>query len=463
MPKVPQLGTLQSVPKYFENENTDSSINNNYDTSLKLVIKDQHLKLLINEVVAHNLDLKTIYNQLEIDKATLSQSRSALFPTIGINANISGTKFGKYTIEGVGNDETNKTPNIDPNYKVSTDPTPNYLMGLTSSWELDFWGKLNNLKKAAKLRLLASTNGAHWIQNQIISQTSKLYFELIALDLELQIIDTNIKIQEKALEVVEIQKMGGRATELAVQQFRAQLLNTQNTQINLLQKRYEVGTQINQLRGKFADTIYRSNSLNFDIYFEDYIHNKLPIAMLSNRTDLLQAQYELKASNADVKATVAAFFPNISISGYTALNAFKSNLFFLPASLGYQVLGGLVLPIFNQKQLFTRFKISKANQKIAFNKYEKAAINAYQEVCTSLNNLEKYKNRIKLKAKEVEALENGVQISKDLYITGYATYLEIISAQKSLIESQINNIILQQQLLNTQVELHKSLGGYWDL
>lgn len=423
--------------------------------------KDEQLKSLIKDVLNHNPDLNIALQRIEMAVAELRASKARLFPSVQGMATASGTKYGKYTMEGVGNYDTNLSPNIEDDQKVETNPTPNFWLGLSSSWEIDFWGKLRQLKKSAKQRLIASQEGVNWAKSQLVAQTARLYFELVCLDKELDIIDQNIILQSRGLEIVEAQKMGGRATELAVQQFKAQLLNTRSTRYSLSQQILETENQLNLLRGQYTGNIERSKEISFSQHFDEMKNFGIPSQMLLKRPDVIQAAAELKASKADVLAARAAFFPNISVSAYGAFNAFNSQLLFANGSLANQILSGLTAPIFQQHQLRAQFRITNAQQKAAFHQYEKTAINAYQEVVNQLKGLENLKEMVSLKKDEVQALEQGVSISNDLYITGYASYLEIVTAQKSKLDAQLQLINLQRLRINSHIGLYKALGGGW--
>jgi len=201
--------------------------------------------------------------------------------------------------------------------------------------------------------------------------------------------------------------------------------------------------------------------MKFNLHFEDYTEAGIPTDMLSKRMDVQQAFATLKASQADALAARAALFPSVSLSGYLAFNAFSGNLLFTAASLGNQLLGGVSAPLFQQRQLRTQYLVHTAEQKAAFFYYQKVAINAYQEVANHLFGIDSYKKLIALKKDEVIALDKGVGISEDLYLTGYATYLEIVAAQKSKLEAQLELLNFQMNRIHNHIDLYKSLGGGW--
>ncbi|HEY4208341.1 MAG TPA: efflux RND transporter permease subunit, partial [Puia sp.] len=186
---------------------------------------DPYLQKLIDTALAANPDLQSALQKTEIAAASLRYTGSSLLPSLNAEIGAGVTKYGDYTVDGVGNFDTNKSPNID-NDKHIPNPTPDYFLGFRSSWEVDLWGKLRSRKAAALSRFLASREGSRMVVTELISQVASLYYQLLTLDRQQAILKKNAQLQDNALEIVKVQKLGGRATELAVQQFQAQLLHT---------------------------------------------------------------------------------------------------------------------------------------------------------------------------------------------------------------------------------------------
>jgi len=456
-----------SVPRYAElpaGEPLPGSFTGNTDSismarlSYEELFPDRHLKQVTDRVLAQNPDMKIALQRLEVAGAYRSMSRGALLPSLHMDGRAGGTRFGKYTIDGVGNFDTNLSPNIDEDRKTPVSPTPDFWLGLSTSWEIDLWGRLKNMKKAAQLRYLSSAEGTKLVRTTLAARATVLYYELVALDREAEILHENIRLQEKALDVVEAQKAGGRATELAVQQFRAQLLNTRAASLRISRRTGAVENALNALSGRYEGKIERGPVL-MPASVTERLKAGIPAQLLQYRPDLQQAQMELAATRADVRAARAAFFPSLNISAYTAFNAFKPNLLFSAGSLGYQFLGGLTAPVFQKNQIRGQFRIANATQEEAFYQYQKAVLNAYHEVGTLLLEIENGNRIYHLKQQEAAALQQGVEVANDLYVTGYASYLEIVSAQKGRLEAQLELISTQKEMAVALVELYRALGG----
>lgn len=422
--------------------------------------KDSLLKELINNVLDNNLDRLRSLQGIQAAQARLSMSQGARWPQIHAQARASGTHFGKYTQEGVGNFDTNLSDNIDDDQRVNTQWTPDYWLGLSAAWEVDLWGKFKQLKKAAQARFLASDQGRRLLESVLVGQTAEAYYELVALDRERRILEQNILLQQKALEVVEMQKSVGRATELAVKQLSAQLSNTRAALYPVLQRTTEIEQGLLISSGRFEGTIPRGDQLDKD-HIAGLLRAGLPAQLLENRPDVVQAFWELEATKAETKSARADFFPNVQLSAYAAFNAFKGNLLLAPASLAGQLMGGATAPLLQQRQIRGRYKLANAAQLDAFYNWQKTVYQAYGEVTVLLASLERLQKAEDWKRQETDALASGIGIADDLYLTGYASYLEMVSVQKSKLEAESQLIANQLQQAKALIALYRALGGGW--
>ncbi len=419
---------------------------------------DPYLTALIDKVLAHNIDNQIAAEQIKIAEAYLEARKTALLPSVTAGLRASGTHYGKYTMEGVGNFDTNLSSNIDTDQQIPTVITPDYWLGLSASWEIDLWGKLGNLQTAARERFLATRQGKDLLTAALITHTATLYYELVTLDKETAILDKNIALQKKALEIIKIHKEVGRATELAVQQFDAQLSNTKATRYGVQQQITATENQLLELTGAYTGTILRSGSM--DIRSLRYLaHQGHPRQLLQYRPDIRAAYHELQASHADARAARAAFFPAVNLSATAGLQSFNAVKFLHPASLASGLIAGLTAPVFQKRQLTAQFNIASTEQEIAFLTYQKTIYKAFQEVKTLLSYIDNNEKIIHEKNKEVYALNKGVEVSNDLYLTAYASYLEIIAAQKSKINADMDLIKAERDQAHALIQLYKALGG----
>ncbi|RFS19753.1 TolC family protein [Chitinophaga silvatica] len=422
------------------------------------IFQDEKLRALIDTALKNNYDLLAASQRVSIAQANLMQAKNAWLPTLNVALTAGVDKYADYTLNGVGNFDTNLSPNISKDQRIPG-PTPEYFAGLRSSWEIDLWGKLKGKRQAAYSRFLSSMEGRRLLTTQIVAGVAGLYYELIALDNEATIIERNIQLQEAALATVRIQKEAGRATELAVQQFNAQLLSTKALAYGVKQEVALLENQLNVILGRFPQPVSRTSFKDLGA-IPELTSKGIPVQLLLNRPDIHQAELELSATKADVKAARASFFPALSITPYAGFNAFKAGLLFQsPASIAWGVAGNLVAPVFNQKQLKAQYNITNANAYTAFYNYQQSIINGYQEVATAVNKLENQQQTYLLKSEEVRILQEAISTANILFTTGYANYLEIITAQKSALEAELALVTTKRGTYQGLVSLYRALGG----
>jgi len=446
------------LPAGFEVPTTDTV--NVASVPSKSFFLDPLLTQLIDTAFNSNLDLQAALQRVEMAGSNFRYNKSLLLPWVNFNVSAGADKFGAYTMNGVGNYDTNLSNNINDKQSIPTSPTPDLFVGLRSSWEVDLWGKLKSQKKAALARYLATQSGYRLVSTELTAQIAANYYDLLALDSELGIIKKNIKLQESALEIVEIQKLGGRATELAVQQFVAQLAYTKGLQYEVSQQITEAENALRLLTGSFNRPILRDSSI-IALTEPRQLSTGIPAQLLLNRPDIRQAELELVALNADIHAARAAFFPALTIDAYGGYNAFKGALLFNPASAVYGIVGGLTAPLLNRRRIKSNYEYKVAEAKAALYDYQRTIISGYQEVMNSLRGMDNFHKYYQLKQEEVTALNNAVSVSRDLYLVGRATYLEVITAQRNVLDAELQLAVTKKNIFLNEVNLYRALGGGW--
>ncbi|MFP4091890.1 MAG: efflux transporter outer membrane subunit [Cyclobacteriaceae bacterium] len=422
---------------------------------------DTFLIYLIDTALQNNPDLQMAMQRIEVARAGVKMRHGELYPSVNTAVRAGFDKFSDYTMDGVGNYDTNLSDNVSGDLLIPN-PTPDFFVGLQSSWEVDIWNKLRNRKKASMARLRAAELEQKLAETLLVAEVASLYYQLLALDNELEVISENISLQETAVELITLQKIGGRATELAVNQFNAQLLNTQALEQGIQQQIIETENQLNTLLGRFAGKIDRGEPIAAQ-QLPEVLEIGIPSDLLLYRPDIRQAEMELLAAEVDVLAARAEFFPSLTLTPYLGLQAFRAALLFDgPASVATGMMTGLTAPVFNRFQISAAYDQSVAGQRLAFYDYQKAIISGFNEVYTSLKQIENLAEMVEYKENEVEVLEQGVSIANDLFLGGYATYLEVITAQGRVLESQLALTNLRREQFLSIIQLYRTLGGGWE-
>lgn len=420
---------------------------------------DQNLVQLVDMALAQNPDLRMAIQRIEVAQATYQISRGALLPSVNAVAAAGVDRYGKYTLNGVGNYDTNLSENIAGQSRIPN-PTPDYFLGLRSSWELDIWGKLRNRRRAAYTRLLASQEGRNLIVTALTGEVARLYYTLLALDAELEIIRENEALQQRAVELVNVQKAAGRVTELAVQQFTAQLLNTRSREGRVRQEIVEAENQLNALLGRYPQAITRGQSIE-DQKIPAMVMAGIPAQLVRRRPDIRQAERELEAANIDIAVAQAEFLPSLTLTPYVGLNAFRLSSLLNPVSIAAGVIGGLATPIFNRRLLKGNYAVSVARSREAYYGYQKTILTGVSEVVSNLRGLDNYQNVADLQRQEVAVLRQAATTSNELFVNGYATYLEVITAQRSVLDAELALIETKRSQFLSLVGLYRALGGGW--
>ena len=452
----PKLG-LPTVYKIAIVDSSESLANTNWE----LFFEDERLKKLINTALQNNQEVLRTLERIKIVNANLRSAKVGILPELNGVAGMSRKKFGEYTMDGVGNADTNRSETV-PDDKKLPDPYSDFIIGAEFNWELDVWGKYANKKRAAEARWLASQETVNSVKTWLISEVANLYYELIGLDEEIKVLEKNIENQQLAFELTKDLKISGKENQLAVDQFEAQLLNTQSILIEKEREIFAVEMAMSKLLGKYPDEPIGRGDLDQVNLEPEIMKIGVPADLLKLRPDVRMAENDLVASKADIKVARAAFFPSISLYGLLGFNAFElSKLFLNPASTIYQAGAGLTAPIFNRRRLKSAMETAKAKQKIAYLNYQEIVLNGYLEVLNTLNIYKALEEQLTLKEKEVSVQKRSIDNSNTMFSVGYATYLEVINSQGRALSAELDYITLKKEQLQSVVKLYKSLGGGW--
>lgn len=421
---------------------------------------DPILVSLIDEAIANNQDLRAAFNRVEASRQLYRISKAALFPAISTGVQTTLDRYGRYTMNGVGNYDTNFSPNLTENMRLP-DPMPDIFVGFRTSWEVDIWGKLSSRKKAAQNRVWASEAGRQWVKTQLVSEVARQYYMLLSLDAEQEIIKTNTDIQTTALDLVKAQKSGGRATELAVQQTQGLLMRTRSLQYVIRQQIIEAEARLNQLLGRYPQPIKRGPELSSQPLPKRLMVG-LPARIIMNRPDVRMAYYELAATLNEGDAAHAQLYPSFTFNPYLGLNSFAlSTILSVPASVTAGFFSAFTMPLLNRNAAVGERDALRSMAREKLELYEKTLINSYVEVATGMSRIQN-NNMVNLMVQREFAAQNrAVRAGNELYTAGYANYLELLTAQRSVLESELALVTARRNLLFSIVDLYQATGGGW--
>lgn len=445
-----------NIPQNFQQEEQQDANNNSGTTPWRQFFTDPNLVSLIETALKNNQELMITLQEIEIAKSGVLAKKGRLTPTVSAGIGAGVKKAGRYTSEGAGD----ATTEIEPGREMP-DPLGNFEGGLTANWEIDIWKKLRTEKESAVAHYLSTVEGKNFVLSNLIEEVADNYYDLLALDNQLDIIQQYIKLQQKALEISKIQKEAAAATELAVKKFEAELAKSKASEYTIRQSITEKENQINALLGRYPQTIVRTKE-SFMSTIPQTVYTGIPSQLLANRPDIKQAELELKSSKLDVEAARKEFYPSLGISATLGLEAFKpSYLVKLPESLASSLVGELAGPLINKSAIKANFQTADARQIQALYEYDKTILNAYLDVANLMSKVKNIDQYYQLKSQETKALDESIDIANQLFRNSRADYLEVLLNQRDALDAKMELVEAKQKQLSTVVDIYKSLGGGW--
>jgi len=411
---------------------------------------DPKLEALIEMALENNQELNIRLQEIVIAQSEVTARKGEYLPKV--NAGVGGgvEKVGRYSSQGTS-DEAHDVP----------ENLGNLTFGLTGSWEVDVWKKLRNSAKAANYRYLSSIEGKNFMVTQLVAEIARSYYELMALDNQLDVLQRNIGIQTAALEIVKLEKEAARVTELAVQRFEAEVLKNKSRIYVLEQQRVEAENRINFLVGRFPQPVAR-NSKDFEAPLPSLIQAGIPTDLLENRPDVRQAELQLAAAKLDVKSAKAQFYPALTIDaalGYESFN--PAHLIDTPESLLYQLAGNLTAPLLNRNAIKAQYRSANARQLQAVLDYERTLLQAFTDVANQLAMMANLKEAYDLQARQVTILGEAIEVSNVLFQSARADYMEVLLTRRDALDAQMEVIETKKRQLQATVNIYQALGGGW--
>lgn len=453
---VPHLLQETSSPIVPKSYNLSADTVNSGGLEWRKFFNDAYLCKLIDTALKNNKEMQITLQEIEIARNDIRAQKGKLLPTVVGGGATGFDKVGRYTSQGAGDASTEMKPGIEvPEW------LPDYRFGISAQWEVDIWKKLHTEKKALVNRYLASVEGKNFLITELISDIANRYYELLALDNQLDIVRQSIVLQKNAFTIVKAQKDAGQETEFAVKKFEAELYNSQSKEFEIQQQIVETENEINLLMGRYPQPIERDKTVFLTNSPKEVLAG-IPSQLMQYRPDVKQAEFELNAAKLDVKSTRAEFFPSLGITSTLGINAYKPNLLFtLPESILASLASDLAGPLINRNMIRAEFDNANARQKQALYNYEKTIITAFNEVKTEISNIENLNKSFQLKSREVDNLCNCIEISSDLFKAARVNYFEVLMTQRDALDSKTELLEMKLKQFVAVSNLYKSLGGGW--
>jgi NodT family efflux transporter outer membrane factor (OMF) lipoprotein len=457
------MGNGDPNADYSKNHGADNGIPDpnspvNWENSAQIsrtdFFDDPVLVSLIEEAMVNNQELKILAQNVQIANNEVLARSGAYLPFITADSSASIEKPSLFTPQGAVEEQLQPFPGKD-----FPTPLPNFMVGANVSWEIDIWRRLRNARDASIYRYLGTADGRNYTMTRLVADVAESYYDLLALDNRLITLERTIEIQEQSLQFAQAMKLAARGTELAVQRFQAEVRKNQSERFIIQQEIVETENRLNFLAGRFPQPVERSQV--------DYINLALralsagvPSQLLQNRPDIRQAEREVQASGLDVRVARAQFYPALIMTAGVGYEAFNTKyLFRSPDSLIYGVGGNLVAPLVNRRAIKADYLTANARQLQAIYDYQRTVINAFTEVVNRLNKVENYGQSIEIKKQQLSSLEASVDSATKLFQNARAEYVEVLLAQRDMMEAKMVLINTKREQLSAIVNAYQALGG----
>lgn len=423
----------------------------------KVFFDDPNLNALIDTALQNNQELNITMQEIEMSKNEIMARRGEYLPFVRLGGGTGVDKVSRFTSKGASDEITEIKPG-----KHTPVVLPDSYLGAFASWEVDIWHKLRNAQKVAAANYLGTIEGKNFLVTNIVAEIANSYYELMALDTQLDIVKKNIEILNSALLIIKQEKEAAKVTELPVQRFEAEVFKTKTLQYEIQQKIVETENRINFLVGRFPRPVQRS-SQQFATLIPTKISAGLPAQLLEKRPDIRRAELSIEAAKLNVSVAKANFYPSLGLSASLGIRSFNPLLLAnIPQSLIMSLAGDLAGPLINKNAITATYKNANAKQIQAVYDYEKTVLNAYIEVTNQLSNIQNLENSYAMKNNQVDALTKSTDISLKLFKAARADYMEVLLTQRDVLESRMELVETRMKQMNAVVNTYRALGGGWN-
>lgn len=415
------------------------------NVSWKEIFTDPILQGHITKALENNLDVRIAVQSITSAEAYLKQAKAAYEPTLSIGPNYTfqtqsiNTQFGQIIGER--------------RYVNQFDITA------TIGWEADLWGKMKSQQKAQLATYLGTLAAHKAVKSDLVASIASAYFQLLTYDDQKRIIEETIKVRENNLETTKALKEAGTLTEVAVQQSQALVYNAKSLLIDIDTQIQLLENTMSLLMGESSQTIARSSLKSQSL--PESLALGYPASLLSNRPDVMQAEFNLMNAFELTNVAKAQFYPTLKLTGSGGVQSVDIDHLFSVNSLFANVVAGLAQPILNKRQIKTNYDVSLANKETAYLNFRKSILTAGKEVSDAIRVFSVQDSFIDLKKKELDSYKKSVDYSQELVNYGMANYLEVLNASVNSLNAELNISNAEYNKMKAAVDLYQALGGGW--
>lgn len=412
---------------------------------------DPVLDGLLQEAASNSQDLALATARIAEARATLDQNASNFYPTVDLNASAARRRASQ------------NSASLAPGASLYSNDRQ---LAFSASYELDFWGKYARADEAARARLLAQAASRGTVLTTLYANVAQSYFALRGLDAQQTLGEQTLATRVENLRLQNRRFSAGVIGEMDLRQAESEAAGIQATLQQTVQSRRNAEAALALLLGRqptdIANPVLARGADLGTLYAAQAIPADLPSDVLTRRPDVVAAEQNLVAANADIGQARAAYFPKLSLTAGLGYQSKDLSDLFNPASLLWNLVGNLTQPVFRAGAIGAVVAASNARQQQALATYTQTVQNAFRDVHDALNNVAAGRDITATTAKRIDALRSTLRLADLRYKNGYSGYLEVLNAQRDLAQAEAGLIDIQRGQLNAVVSLYKALGGGWD-
>ncbi len=422
--------TVSSTDTLAVNDNDTTNMGN---LPWKEVFTDPKLQALIEQGLANNTDLLTASLKVKEAEAMLTSAKLSFLPSFALNPQGTVSSFDH------------------------AKATQTYQLPIVSSWEIDLFGNLLNAERAKKAALLQTKAYQQAVRTKVIANIANTYYTLLMLDRQLEISTKTAEAWKESVETTKKLITIGNANESAVVSTQANYYSVLASLSQLRRQIRETENSLSLLLGEVPQAVDRG-ALEEQM-LPEHLATGVPVELLSNRPDVRQSEMALASAYYATNQARSAFYPNLTLTGSLGWTNNAGAAIINPGKMIASAVGSLTQPLFNKGKNIANLKIAKAKQKEALLAFQYRLLNAGSEVSNALVLYQSSTEKSSLEAEQVAALVKAVDYTQQLFKLGTATYLDVLTAQKSLLGAQLSKVSDDFYRMQAVVNLYYALGG----
>lgn len=413
------------------------------EISWRDLLTDTILVSHIEKGLEQNIDVRVALQQIVAARAYYLQGKAAYLPTFNASGRVNYQELSRNSQFG----------------SFFSGAITQYEITGALSWEADIWGKIRSNKRAMEASYLQTVAAHHAVKTELIANIATAYFQLLTLDEQLRITRQTIATRESSLETTRALKDAGNVSEVAVKQTEAQLHTARALEVNIQANIKLLENTLSILLGDEPHSIQRGRIGEQEISAD--LALGYPLQLLRNRPDVIAAEFNLVNAFELTNVAKSNFYPSLTLSATGGLQSLELDKLFSVNSLFAAIIGGITQPVLNGRRIRTQYEVSLAQQEIAYLDFRRSLLDGSREVSDALYNFQAATRTIEIKSEEFAAYDTATRYSEELLNSGFANYLEVLTARQNALNSQIDLINARFNRMQSVVELYRALGGGW--